>query len=77
MEKKTLWQKDSFDESSSNAFCEEYKKFLSECKTERRCVSEMISELKKAGAVSIEEATAGKKELKPGDLLYAVMMIMY
>ena len=74
MEKNTLWQKDSFDESSSNAFCEEYKKFLSECKTERRCVSEMISELKKTGAVSIEEAAAGKKELKPGDLLYAVMM---
>ena len=74
MEKNTLWEKLIFNESSSNVFCEEYKKFLSECKTERRCVSEMISELKKTGAVSIEEAAAGKKELKPGDLLYAVMM---
>ncbi len=74
MDKKTLWEKENFDEQASNIFCEEYKNFLSKCKTERKCVSEMVDVLKKAGAVSVDECLSSKKQLKSGDLVYAVMM---
>ena len=45
---------------------EDYKAFLNESKTERRCAAEIIRRAKEAGFVCICE----KKELKAGDKVY-------
>ncbi|MDE7263537.1 MAG: aminopeptidase [Anaeroplasmataceae bacterium] len=51
-----------------NQFCEDYKNFISDCKTERLCVSKSIELCKKAGFKDIKDC----KTLKPGDKVYAV-----
>lgn len=51
-----------------NQFSEDYKNFISDCKTERLCVSKSIELCKKAGFKDIKEMTS----LKPGDKVYAV-----
>ena len=70
--KLTIWEKD--DEQKLNAFCEEYRRFLSGHKTERENVAGMEEELKKAGAKSLEEACAEGRALKPGEVVYTDMM---
>lgn len=54
--------------------CKSYMDFLSNCKTERECVHEIVSKAKKAGYMDLDEAIASKKSLKPGDKVYAVCM---
>ena len=49
---------------------EGYKKFISDCKTERECVSEVVRQAEAAGYRDLFSA----KEVKPGDKLYAVNM---
>lgn len=49
---------------------EGYKKFISDCKTERECVSEVVRQAEAAGYRDLFSA----KEIKPGDKLYAVNM---
>lgn len=51
-----------------NSFAEDYKDFISECKTERLCVSKSVELCKKAGFKNIDQCTS----LKPGDKVYAV-----
>lgn len=63
------WKK--YDEKSLNelnSLTNDYKKFISECKTERLCVKKGIELCQKAGFIDI--ATA--KSLKSGDKVYAV-----
>ncbi|MFT8315822.1 MAG: aminopeptidase [Clostridium sp.] len=48
-----------------------YKKFISDCKTERECVTEFIELAKKAGYLDINEVISEGKKLKPGDKVYA------
>ena len=48
-----------------------YKKFISDCKTERECVTEFIQLAKKEGYVDINEVIGEGKKLKPGDKVYA------
>ena len=52
-------------------FCEEYKNFMSRCKTERECVSRMVDLAEKAGYENLEDVIAQGKKLKPGDKVYA------
>lgn len=49
---------------------EGYKKFISDCKTERECVSEVVRQAKAAGYKDLFSV----KKVKPGDKLYAVNM---
>lgn len=49
---------------------EGYKKFISDCKTERECVSEVVRQAEAAGYKDLFSA----KKVKPGDKLYAVNM---
>lgn len=49
---------------------EGYKKFISDCKTERECVSEVVRQAKAAGYRDLFSV----KKVKPGDKLYAVNM---
>lgn len=57
-----------------NAFCESYKTFISDCKTERECVSFAVEEIKKAGYVDLKEVIASGKALKPQDKVYVEQM---
>ncbi len=49
-----------------NELSEGYKKFISDCKTERECVAEVIRQAKEQGYVDLLEQTS----LKPGDKVY-------
>lgn len=50
MERKNAWKKYS-DEDKKNVFtfADEYRTFISECKTERECVKKAVELAKKAG----------------------------
>ena len=74
MKNKTLWTKKNFDEEKAQDFCADYMSFLSSCKTERECVSEILNVLKSNGAKSIEELLASGETPKANDLVYADMM---
>lgn len=50
---------------------EGYKKFISDCKTERECVTESIAMAKAKGYRDLEEVIANGKTLKAGDKVYA------
>lgn len=55
-----------------NTFCEQYKNFISEGKTERLCVKLALEEAKKAGYQCLEDVINSKKEILPGDKLYSI-----
>ena len=52
-------------------FCEGYKKFMSECKTERECVKEVIRLAKAEGYEDLNEIIKAGKKLKSGDKVYS------
>jgi len=52
-------------------FCEGYKNFMSTCKTERECVTEVIKLAKAEGYKDIEEIIRDKKKLQSGDKVFA------
>ena len=67
MYSKSVWEKyENYDELMK--FNDQYKDFLSECKTERLCVERCLKEAKKAGFKDINEC----KSLKAGDKVYAI-----
>ena len=69
MYKKNAWNKYRENELKSLFdFCDDYKDFISECKTERECVSYTIKLIEKLGYKNITSF----KDIKPGDKLYAV-----
>ena len=70
MKTENAWKKYT-DKKEVFFFFLEYKDFMSCCKTERECVSEMIKMAEKAGYRNLEEITAQGTELKPGDKVYA------
>ena len=72
MEKKNAWEKyqggkmqEVFD------FGEEYRKFLSACKTERECVTELKAEAEAAGFRDLKQMIDAGEAVKTGDKLYA------
>ena len=52
-------------------FSEGYKKFISECKTERECVTESIKIAEAHGYRNLEDVIRNQETLKPGDKVYA------
>ena len=52
-------------------FSEGYKKFISECKTERVCVTESIKIAEAHGYRNLEDVIRNQETLKPGDKVYA------
>lgn len=52
-------------------FCEGYKKFISECKTERECTRRSIQMAEEHGYRNLKEIIAAKETIKPGDKVYA------
>lgn len=52
-------------------FSEGYKKFISDCKTERECVIESIRIAEEHGYRNLEDVIRGNETLKAGDKVYA------
>ena len=52
-------------------FAENYRKFISDCKTERECVTFFVEKAEKAGFVNLEKVIAEHTALKAGDRVYA------
>ena len=69
MYKKNAWSKyNDQDMKKLMTFCEDYKDFLSTCKTERECVKYSVELIEKLGFKNINSL----KSLKVGDKVYAV-----
>ena len=67
-EKKNAWLKYGEKELTAvNRLCEEYKDFISDCKTERECVDEIIRQAKALGYKDLSSV----KKVKAGDRLYS------
>ncbi|MCQ2495889.1 MAG: aminopeptidase [Lachnospiraceae bacterium] len=56
------------DLKALNSLCDEYRDFISVCKTERECVDEIVAMAEKQGYKNLYEV----KKVKAGDKLYAV-----
>ncbi|MBR2407791.1 MAG: aminopeptidase [Lachnospiraceae bacterium] len=68
---KNAWLKYSEkDKKAVFAFAEEYRKFISDCKTERECVDEVLRQAKAEGYVDLKDAIAKNAKLKAGDKVY-------
>ena len=69
MEKKNAWEK--YPEGTKRqdvfTFAEEYRKFISSCKTERECAAELYRQAKEAGFADLSEKIAQNAKLKAGD----------
>ena len=71
MERKSAWKSyTDQDKANLKALCEGYKDFLSECKTERLATKRAIEMAEGAGYMSLKEAIAAGKTLKPGDKVW-------
>lgn len=67
--KKNAWLKyDDKDLKKVDELCDEYKKFISDCKTERECVKEIVRQAETAGYKDLNKV----KKVKAGDKLYSV-----
>ena len=73
MANKNAWEKYPEGKKREEVFkfADEYRKFLSDCKTERECVRFFVEEAEKQGFVNLEEIIAKNTKLKAGDKVYA------
>ena len=75
MEYDKVWKKyDQAELKKLEKLNAEYMDFLSNGKTERECVDEIVNMAEAAGYVELEKLMAGKKKLKAGDKVYSVWM---
>lgn len=76
MERENAWKK--YPEGKKREpvlkFGEDYRQFLSDCKTERECVEFFEAQAKAAGYIPLQEAIEKKQVLKPGDKIYVNQM---
>ena len=71
MERPNAWKKYGEEELLKlEEAAADYRKFISDCKTERECASEIMTRLEKAGYVSLEEAQQKQDALAPGAKVY-------
>ena len=69
MERKLAWEDYSKEDMTKvYEFAEGYRKFISECKTERECVTEFVARAEKAGFLNLADAIDRKdiKGRRPG-----------
>ena len=70
-----IWNKYSASKiKNMEKFCDEYKEFLSNCKTERECIDFFSNLAEKNDFINLETALKENKKLKAGDKVYAVNM---
>lgn len=72
MESKNAWEKYPTGEKRQQVmdFAENYRKFISDCKTERECVHEFVLQAQKAGFKELQTLIDSKTQIKPGDKIY-------
>lgn len=71
MKEQTIWEK--YNEQELNSvfeFSDEYKEYISNCKTERECVTEAIRLAREVGYEDLEDVLQGGRTLKAGDKVY-------
>lgn len=76
MDRKSAWEKYPVGEKRNQvfAFAEEYRKFLSACKTERECARAFYDRAREKDFVDLEGLIAAKQQVKPGDKIVACNM---
>lgn len=75
MEYKCVWPKYTAKQLKElETFCDGYKSFISDCKTERECVDFIIEDIENNGYVNLNKVIKSGKKVKSGDKLYAVNM---
>lgn len=75
MQNTNTWEKYSEVQlKDCEKFCKGYMDFLSTCKTERECVSKIVSDIEEAGYLPLDEKIKNHVKLKAGDKVYAVNM---
>ncbi|MCI5900626.1 MAG: aminopeptidase [Firmicutes bacterium] len=75
MNEKTVWETYTEEEKEKVFdFCEEYRTFLSKCKTERECVEEILKDVEAHGYRSLKSIRKEGKSLKAGDKVYVSIM---
>ncbi len=75
MENKCIWNKYSKAKLKElEAFNAEYINFISDCKTERECVDEIVTQIEAAGYVNLNTFIKSGRKVSAGDKLYAVNM---
>ena len=73
MERPNAWKKyDDAALAELDQLCEDYRRYISENKTERECVTASIQLAEAAGYVDLAACVAEGRELKAGDKVYAV-----
>lgn len=73
--KKDVWNSYSASEKKAlEKLCLNYRNFLSQCKTERECVKEIIMQAEKCGYKDLNLVLSNKEFLHAGDKVYAVCM---
>ncbi|MDF2801255.1 MAG: peptidase aminopeptidase [Anaerocolumna sp.] len=75
MNQKNAWLK--YDEKGTQdifSFNEGYKKFISDCKTERECVHDIVRQAKVEGYQDLKELIKSNTPLKTGDKVYMTNM---
>jgi len=84
MPKKADTTKDKAKKTSQNAWlgytkaqskavdtlAQNYKKFISDCKTERECTTEILRQAKELGYIDLKDAIAKNRKLKAGDKVF-------
>ncbi len=72
MERINAWKKcDETKKTEVFDFCEGYRRFISECKTERECASKCVEMAEKSGYENLNDIILSGKTLRPGDKVYA------
>ncbi len=74
MERKNAWSKYTSEADTKKVFdfAEGYRLFLSQCKTERECVTYFTKKAQSLGYVNLEDVIASGQQLKAGDRVYVV-----
>lgn len=72
MERPNAWKTyDSKQKKDVFDFAEEYRKFISSCKTERECAAEFKRQASEAGFMDLKDIIREGRTLKPGDRVFA------
>lgn len=75
MLRENAWKKyDGKQREQIEAFCEDYKNFLTKCKTERECVAELAAQAEACGFRRLEDIMQNGRVPVPGDKIYAQAM---
>lgn len=72
MKSQNAWNNyDEAERAAVEALAQDYKAFLSSCKTERECVTYAVKLLRERGYIDLKDAVRNGKSLKHGDRIYA------